>query len=230
MNPIAVIPARRGSKRIPNKNIKNFHGKPIIIYAIENAMNSGLFENVYVSTDDKEIAEIAKAHGAQVPWLRSNKLSDDFSSTIDVMEDFLTKLSNETLIPDYICCIYPCTPLLNESYLKQGLDLISTNKWDYVISALKSQLNPNRVFQVGPEGKLIIEKTAKFDLRTQDFNDYFSDAGQFYWGDKFSWIERKPIFNSKSTVIVFPPNSTIDIDTIDQWEFAENLYMYRKEG
>lgn len=227
MNPIAVIPARRGSKRIPNKNIKNFHGKPIIIYAIENAIRSGIFESVYVSTDDQEIAEIAKTHGAQVPWLRDKKLSNDFASTIDVMEDFLKKLSHNILIPDYICCIYPCTPLLNETYLRKGLDKISTNKWNYVISALKSELNPNRLFQLSSKGKMIIGKTSKFDSRTQDLDDYFSDAGQYYWGIKSAWIERKPIFDAKSGIILLPTNSVIDIDTMGQWVSAEYLYLHR---
>lgn len=143
---IAVIPARGGSKRIPRKNIKIFQGLPVIAYAINAAKESEVFDEVFVSTDDEEIAEVAESFGATIPWLRSKDLSDDYATTVSVMQDAVKRLKLNLMDLENICCIYPATPLLKPSFLSQGLEILESADWDYVFSGLKINTPPQRFF------------------------------------------------------------------------------------
>ena len=127
---IAIIPARGGSKRIPRKNIKLFHGLPVIVYAIKAAKESEIFDEVFVSTDDEEIAEVATSFGATIPWMRSKDLSDDHATTIHVMQDTVNKLSTNLIDLENICCVYPVTPLLRPNFLSQGFKTLQDGNWD----------------------------------------------------------------------------------------------------
>lgn len=221
---IAVIPARGGSKRIPRKNVKLFHGLPIISYAINTATKSGIFDKVVVSTDDAEIAEIAKSYGAEIPWMRSKELSGDHVTTISVMQDAAKKLGADFVGLENVCCIYPATPLLKTNFLSRGLDLLTDGGWNYVFSAVAVESHPHRFFSLTPSNgvKMLFPNFEK--SRTQDLESTYCDAGQFYWGTKKSWSAGLPILSMNSTILELPTNLTIDIDTISDWKIAENRY------
>lgn len=221
---IAVIPARGGSKRIPRKNIKLFRGVPIIAYAIKAAEESGIFDEILVSTDDEEIAEVASTFGAKVPWLRSSELSSDYVTTSEVMQDLVSKLKKELTNLENVCCIYPATPLLKPKYLLEGLQILQEAEWNYVFSALKIIEAPQRFFTISPTHGVEM-LFPEFELtRTQDLQITYCDAGQFYWGKKTSWESGQPIFSNKSTILELPKDFAVDIDTIDDWEHAERLF------
>lgn len=225
---IAVIPARGGSKRVPRKNIKLFHGLPIIAYAIKAAQESEIFDQIFVSTDDVEIAEIAVSFGATIPWVRSETLSDDFATTLSVMQDAVKKLKTNQIDLENICCIYPATPLLQPSSLKEGLKILEDGDWSYVFSAMKASTPPQRFFSLGTS-KGVEMLFPEYEItRTQDLDRYYSDAGQFYWGTASSWESGLPIFSRKSTILEIPSESAIDIDTPEDWHYAENLFSLIK--
>lgn len=221
---IAVIPARGGSKRIPRKNIKFFHGLPVIAYAIKAAKESGVFSKVFVSTDDEEIAEVAESFGATIPWLRPKDLSDDYATTVSVMQDAVKRLKMNLMDLENICCIYPATPLLKPSFLSQGLEILESADWDYVFSGLKISAPPQRFFSLGTSKEVKMLLPEFETTRTQDLAHVYQDAGQFYWGKKSSWESGLPIFSSKSTIFEIPSKSAVDIDTIEDWHYAEALF------
>ena len=221
---IAVIPARGGSKRIPRKNIKHFHGLPVIAYAIKAAKESGVFDEIYVSTDDEEIAEVATSFGAKVPWIRQPELSDDYATTISVLQDAVKKLETNLIELENICCIYPATPLLKPRFLSEGLKILENGDWDYVFSGLKTTSPPQRFFSLGISKGVEMLFPEHMTTRTQDLSNYYYDAGQFYWGRKTSWKSSLPIFSSKSTILEMPSESAVDIDTPEDWHYAEALF------
>ena len=221
---VAVIPARGGSKRIPRKNIKLFHGLPIIAYAIKVARESEIFDEIFVSTDDEEIAEVAMSFGATIPWMRPKNLSDDYATTVSVIQDAVKRLKINLINMENICCIYPATPLLKPSFLSEGLKVLKNGDWSYVFSALKASTPPQRLFSLGTS-KGVEMLFPQFEItRAQDLDHYYSDAGQFYWGSASSWETGLPIFSSKSTILEIPSESAIDIDTQEDWHYAENLF------
>jgi N-acylneuraminate cytidylyltransferase len=224
---IAIIPARGGSKRIAKKNIKFFLDLPLIAYAINGAKESKLFEHIIVSTDDQEIADVALDYGALVPWLRDSDLSDDYATTVSVMSDAVTRISSSVTGITEVCCIYPATPLLNPEYFSKGLETLISGKWDYVISALPVRARPEKLFSLDATKAIKLDNSEAENWRSQDLRSAFVDAGQFYWGTKQSWQRGLPIFSSRSTIFELPMYSTVDIDTLEDWEFAEQLYRIR---
>ena len=225
---IAVIPARGGSKRIPRKNIKPFHGIPVIAYAINVAQASGVFDEVFVSTDDEEIAEIAESFGATIPWLRTKDLSEDYTTTVSVIQDAVKKLKPKLNVLDYVCCIYPATPLLQPIYITQGLQILKDGDWDYVLSATRSESMPERLFSLGEANRVEMHFPENELIRTQDFLPSYHDAGQFYFGKSSSWESGLPIFSSKSSIIEIPRGLSIDVDTLDDWHYAELLFTMQR--
>jgi pseudaminic acid cytidylyltransferase len=227
---IAVIPARGGSKRISRKNIKLFHGLPIIAYAIKAAKESEIFDQIIVSTEDDEIAEIARSFGAKTPWIRSKDLSDDYANTASVMQDAVKKLNSYSDNLEDICCIYPATPFLSPRYLQDGLKILKEGDWDYVVSATKATTPPERSIFMG-EGREIMMRFPEHEkTRTQDFQTSYYDAGQFYWGKETSWKCNNPILSSKSTILELPRKFAIDIDTTDDWHYAEQIFRIYEKG
>ena len=228
---IAIIPARGGSKRIPRKNIKLFHGQPVIAYAIESARESGIFDEVIVSTDDDEIAEIALSFGAVVPWRRPKDLSGDYATTLNVMQDAVKKLDASLEDLRDICCIYPTVPLLKSSFISEGYRILQEGQWSYVFAGVKQKKSAARFFSVESSGGMEMLFPEHVDTRTQDLSDLYSDAGQFYWGKKSSWVNALPIFSKESTIVEIPWDSAVDIDTQDDWHYAEYLFQkLRKEN
>jgi N-acylneuraminate cytidylyltransferase len=221
---IAIIPARGGSKRIPKKNIKLFHGLPIIAYAIKVAHESGVFDEVFVSTDDAEIADISRKFGAIVPWMRSKDLSDDHTTTVSVMQDAVIKLESDMKALENVCCIYPATPLLRANFITQGLQMLSNDNWSYVFSGIRTNALPQRLFSLG-DSKGVEMLLPKYEsVRTQNLDQFYQDAGQFYWGHKNSWKDGLPIFTSKSTILEIPNDLAVDIDTPEDWHYAVTLF------
>jgi N-acylneuraminate cytidylyltransferase len=217
---LCIIPARGGSKRIPRKNIKDFLGKPIIAYSIEVALNSGLFDEVMVSTDDKEIAEIAIKYGAKVPFFRSKMNSNDFATTFDVIEEVLNNYMNENIEFENSCIIYPCAPLLNIRNLKLAFYKLVNDNFDSVWPIVKFGNSVQRSF------KTIGEKVVMFypefkNMRSQDLENAFYDPGQFYWIRNKSILSGGFIYSNNSSYIILDEIETQDIDNLNDWKLAE---------
>lgn len=225
---VAIIPARGGSKRIPRKNIKYFCDKPIIAYSIENAIKSNLFDKVIVSTDDFEIAEIAKQFGADVPFFRSNLLSDDFSTTHDVMTETITKLKQNGKTLEYACCLYATAPLVLVKDLKTGFELLKNKGFDLVLAASKFDSSIFRSFKLNSIGGLEMIYPEHYFSRSQDLPTVYHDAGQFYWAKAEYWLGKQEKFNSKMSIVEIPSWRTQDIDTESDWIRAETIFANLK--
>lgn len=216
---IAIIPARGGSKRIPRKNIKSFCGKPMIAYSIEAALNSGCFDRVVVSTDDSEIANIAVECGAEVPFIRPEKLSDDYSTTMDVIQHAILALNlNDN---DCVCCIYATAPFVTALFLKQGLEQLIKEDIDYTFSATEFSFPIQRAFKLNNAQRVELFQPEYENTRSQDLESAYHDAGQFYWGTVNAFSKGNPIFSKKSMPVILPIMHVQDIDTQSDWEIAE---------
>ncbi|MBU1659451.1 pseudaminic acid cytidylyltransferase [bacterium] len=221
-NAVAIIPARGKSKRIPHKNIKDFHGKPLIAYSIEAALRSGLFERVIVSTDDEEIAKVARRYGAQVPFMRPDALADDFTGTDAVTAHALHWLKENAQHYDFVCTIYATAPLLDEKYLIQGLQMLKNSDAINAFSCTSMPFPIQRTFKITQEGRCEMFFPQHYHTRSQDLEEAYQDAGQFYWSKigKSSDV----IFSSESIPIVLPRHLVQDIDTQEDWKRAEFMY------
>ena len=223
---VAVIPARGGSKRIPRKNIKLFHGKPIITYSIECALKSGCFDRVIVSTDDEEIADVARQYGAEVPFMRPAELSDDFATTLNVMAHATNWLLENHQDIENICCLYPTAPLILVEDLRQGLEkLTCSNAYNYVFSAVEYAFPVQRAITLQSD-KVSMLMPEFEQTRSQDLPKTYHDAGQFYWGKTRAFANKTPIFTGDSSIVVLPQTRVQDIDTLENWMFAESLYQH----
>lgn len=224
---VCIIPARGGSKRIPRKNIKDFYGKPLISYSIEIALKSNLFDKVIVSTDDQEIANIAKEYGAEVPFLRPEKLSDDFTGTGAVENHALKWLENNGFKYDFSCCIYATAPLIQEIYLKEAFQKLQNSDAVHCFSATSMPFPIWRTFKINSD-RCEMFWPENFLKRSQDLEEAYQDAGQFYWNN----LNKKSneIMLGKDTIpIVLPRYLVQDIDTLEDWETAEVLYEVLKK-
>jgi len=221
---IAIIPARGGSKRIPRKNIKLFHGKPLIAYSITTAINSGCFDKVIVSTDDAEIANISSRLGAEIPFLRPQSISDDFTTTLDVIKHALDWYEEKSIHIDRACCIYATAPFINESDLKKAYQLLLAEPLDYVFSATRYAFPIQRALKINSAGTIEMFQPEHIETRSQDLPAAYHDAGQFYWGTANAFREKRIIFGQHSKAILLPRKRVQDIDTPEDWELAEALY------
>jgi pseudaminic acid cytidylyltransferase len=224
MNNLAIIPARGGSKRIPRKNIKDFLGKPIIAYSIEAAVNSGLFNEVMVSTDDAEIAAIAKQYGATVPFIRSVENSNDFAATVDVLKEVeLNYQQEQNRIFDHICCIYPTAPLIKQAQLTEGIKLLIQDNLDVVFPIVEFSYPIWRGVEIF-EGKTKMVWPEYINSRSQDLKKVYHDAGQWYWyrPDKITYT----LFTKNTASVILKEEEVQDIDTLTDWSLAEIKYRY----
>lgn len=221
---IAIIPARGGSKRIPRKNIKNFHGKPLIAYSIEAARKSNCFDRIIVSTDDLEIAEIAKSYGAEVPFLRPEEIADDFATTLDVMKHAVSWCQENEMCVVNVCCIYATAPFLLPLYIQQGLKSLTTNSVKYAFSATSFPFPIQRAIKLGQNDQVNMFQPEHLNTRSQDLEEAYHDAGQFYWGTAEAFLEKAAFFAEHSIAIKLPRKRVQDIDTPEDWELAELLY------
>lgn len=220
MTSIAIITARGGSKRIPRKNIKDFCGKPIIGYSIEAAKRSRLFDEVMVSTDDKEIAEIAEHYGASVPFMRSAKNSDDFATTADVLREVLTEYEKRGYFFEWMCCLYPTAPFVTSEKLRDSFSYLQKSNADALVSVVRFSFPPQRCF-VFRDGLLSYKCPENAQTRSQDLEPLYHDAGQFYFWkvDKFANGMIK-----KTIPFILSDLEVQDIDNLSDWKLAELKY------
>jgi len=220
---IAVIPARGGSKRIPRKNIKVFRGKPMIAWPIEAAKASGLFEHVIVSTDDAEIASVAKQWGAQVPFVRPPELSDDRAGITEVVAHAAHWAKSAGWHLQSVCCLLATAPFLQTADLKRGLELLESGPWSYAFSATEYAAPIQRAFKRDAQGRVEMFFPEHFDTRSQDLPQALHDAAQFYWGRPEAWLQGRRIFDRHSTALALPRWRVQDIDTEEDWRRAETM-------
>ncbi|MEO8794319.1 MAG: pseudaminic acid cytidylyltransferase [Daejeonella sp.] len=229
MSNLAIIPARGGSKRIPRKNIKFFLGKPIIAYSIEAAIRSELFDEVMVSTDDEEIAEIAGSYGAKVPFLRSFENASDFSTTVEVIFEVLNCYKKQQIQFENGCCIYPTAPLINADRLKQGSELLEKGKFNTVFPVVEFSYPIWRSLKLRGNEKAEMFWPENLNKRSQDLEPAYHDAGQFYWFNCNTIAKEQNLFNGNSAVIRLNEMEVQDIDTMNDWRLAEMKYKILNE-
>ncbi|BFT64952.1 pseudaminic acid cytidylyltransferase [Pseudomonas moorei] len=231
MNSVAIIPARGGSKRIPRKNLKLFDGVPMIVRSIRTAIDSGLFSQVVVSTDDPAIAELARSAGAQVPFMRPAALADDFTGTAAVIAHALQALREQGQQFDYACCIYATAPLLQARFLKQGLQLLEQHPdRSFAFSVCDFGFPVQRALTVDDQGALTALYPEFRETRSQDLPAAYQDAGQFYWGRSKAWLNGEVLYSPASLPVILPRYLVQDIDTPEDWKRAEYLYAALKAG
>ncbi len=219
---IAVIPARGGSKRIPRKNIRPFAGKPIICWSISAAQDAGCFDRVVVSTDDLEIAQVAQSAGAEVPFLREAKLANDHTTTIPVVADAIVRLgvSADTAV----CCLYATAPFVRGKDLLKGLELLTEGAADYVVSVTSFSFPIQRALRRAASGEIEMFEPSNFAKRSQDLDEAWHDAGQFYWARAEVWTNPdSSLYRSNTFGLVLPRYRVQDIDSEEDWIRAETM-------
>lgn len=222
---IAVIPARGGSKRILGKNIREFAGKPLIAYSLAAAKESQLFDEVIVSTDSDDIAKVALAHGATYIIRRNNELANDHVGTFPVVKHAIKEYQSAVGEVDYVCCIYATAPFLSADRLKEGIRrLVSDTKKCFAFSVASFAFPVQRSIRLCDGGVAPVQPD-KIAMRSQDLEEYYHDAGQFYWGTTSAWLDNKATFAPHSIPVILPRYLVQDIDTPEDWERAE--FMYR---
>ena len=230
MKTIAIITARGGSKRIPRKNIKEFLGKPIIVYSIEAALASGIFDEVMVSTDDEEIARIAMEAGASVPFMRSAQTANDYATTTEVLLEVLREYEANGKTFDYMACLYPTNPFITPEKLKKAMKLISENDYAEVLPVVQFSFPPQRAYVLGEDDTLVYKWEEFKNSRSQDLEKMYHDAGQFYFYDVKKYIENEGV-KGKIYPLICPEHEVQDIDNEEDWKMAELKveYMRRSE-
>lgn len=227
-NAIAIITARGGSKRIPRKNIKEFCGKPILQYSIEAALASGIFDEVMVSTDDEEIAQVAKAAGANVPFMRSEKTSNDYATTADVLMEVVEEYQKAGQQFDYICCIYPTAPFVTAEKLQKAFSIIKEQNAAQLKPVIAYSFPPQRC-EVIRDGKLEMLHPEHRNTRSQDLEAYYHDCGQFYFYDTKELIKGKGTIVENVIPMVLSELEVQDIDNETDWKLAEIKYRMMVE-
>ena len=226
---LAIIPARGGSKRIPRKNIKDFCGKPIIAYSIETAIKSGLFDKVIVSTDDEEIAEVARNYGAETPFMRPEELADDYTGTTAVAKHAIEWYLEQGIEFENICLIYATAPFLCQKNLQLGLNSLLNESRDFCFSAAQYNFPVQRSLVITSAGNVTPLIESAIEHRSQDLELVIHDAGQFYWGRSHAFLNFGQIFACNSKPILIPSYLVQDIDTDDDWYRAQLLYKLKEE-
>lgn len=220
MKNLAIIPARGGSKRIPHKNIKEFHGKPIIAYSIEAALRSGLFNEVMVSTDDQEIAAIAKQYGASVPFMRSAETANDFATTADVLKEVLSEYNKRGVVFDNLCCIYATAPLIASQDIIEAYNRLSQVDYACVYPVVQFSYPIWRCLDVAEDGSMKRHWPEYENSRSQDLPKEYHDTGTFYWYK----LQQGTLASGKIGAIIVPEDRVQDIDTETDWKLAEMKY------
>ena len=223
MKAIAIITARGGSKRIPKKNIRDFCGKPILAYSIEAALQAGVFETVMVSTDSEEIARVALAYGAEVPFYRSEKTSGDYATTNDVLLEVLAEYEKRGQTFDLTCCIYPTAPFVTGKKLRNAVEQLSASDADTILGVVPFSFPPQRAMVVR-EGRLVFEYPEYLDTRSQDLVPHYHDAGQFSIMKTERYLVNRKVLLGKILPLVLDEMEVQDIDNETDWEIAEIKY------
>jgi N-acylneuraminate cytidylyltransferase len=221
---LAVIPARGGSKRIPRKNIKLFGGKPMIAWSIEAAIQSGCFDRIIVSTDDAEIADVARAYGAEVPFVRPPELSDDQTATIPVVAHAIQWISQQFGPVELACCLYATAPFIQSKDLQQGLNALQQSDALYALTVTNFAAPIQRSFRITQQQRIEMFNPDQYNTRSQDLEEAYHDAGQFYWGRAEAWLSSTPLHSEFAIPLLLPRYRVQDIDTMDDWIRAEMMF------
>ncbi len=222
---IAIIPARGGSKRIPRKNILPFCGQPMLAYAIQAAQQSGCFSKVVVSTDDEEIAEVARQLGAEVPFLRPASLADDHTGTTPVVIDTIQRLDQLGIQAEHYCCIYATVPLIQAADLRAAHDRLLASKAPFVYTVAEFGFPIQRAVRMDAQGRVTPFWPEQMTQRSQDLEPAYQDAGQFYWGSRAAWLGGISPVGGEGVGHILPRHRVVDIDTPEDWHLAELLYQ-----
>ncbi len=231
MSRIAIIPARGGSKRIPRKNIRHFHGRPIILYSIAAAQASGLFDEIWVSSEDQEIMSVAQSAGAKPLW-RTVGLEADEVGTQRVMQDALVRLVPTVRADDYACCIYPTAPMMTAGDLLAGFAALTKTDWDptYAMSVTAYPSPPQHSLWLAEGSAIVVDWPEDIDRRTQDLKPRYHDAGQWYWGRTSAFQRGEPLYSPATLGVPVPRVRAVDINTEEDWRLAELLYAALNNG
>lgn len=221
---LAVIPARGGSKRIPRKNVRPFFGRPMIAWSIEAARDSGCFDRIIVSTDDDEIASVAEAQGAEAPFRRPAALSDDYTGTSSVIAHATAWCKQASVDVSSVCCIYATAPFIHAQDLRDAYNTLEKQGCDFVFSVTSYAFPIQRAIRLTSSGRVEMFHPENFAVRSQDLEEAYHDAGQFYWGTASAWLEQRPIYSSGTVPFILPRYRVQDIDTLEDWERAELMF------
>lgn len=222
---VAIIPARGGSKRIPRKNIRRFNGRPLLAYSIAAALESCCFDRVIVSTEDQEVAEVARCEGAEVPFVRPAALADDYVGTVPIIVHALQWLRDRGDAPDLACCLYATAPLLKAEDLRRGMELLrAAPEKQFAFSVTSFPFPIQRAVRLTADGGVEPFQPECIPMRSQDLEEAYHDAGQFYWGRTEAFLRKLPIFARHSLPVILPRHRVQDIDTPEDWVRAEYLH------
>lgn len=224
MKRLAVIPARGGSKRIPRKNLRPFAGRPIIAHSIAAARDSGLFDVVLVSTDDEEIAAVAREHGADVPFLRPRELGDDHTGTQAVVKQAIEAVAAWQAMPEQVCCLYATAPFVRARDLADGLARLDASQADFAFSVTSFAFPIQRALRLDAEGRIGMFWPEHMGTRSQDLEHAWHDAGQFYWGRAAAFLADVPLYSKAAVAVPLPRHRVQDIDTEEDWRRAELMF------
>lgn len=225
---ICVIPARGGSKRIPGKNTLEFCGKPILAWSIEAAIGADCFERIIVTTDNEVIADLARRLGAEIPFMRPASLADDHTGTVDVVRHAAQWLHDHDCSFDYLCCIYATAPFTTPEDIRRGLEVLQRESCDYAISVTSFPFPIQRAVRVSEQNRLAMLHPEHLETRSQDLQESYHDAGQFYWGTAAAWHGGNPLFCGNSAPVYIPRHRVQDIDTLEDWTRAEALFRVNR--
>lgn len=221
MTTIAIIPARGGSKRIPQKNVRLFNGKPIIAYSIEAALAAGCFDKVMVSTDDGHVAEVALIYGASVPFMRSAENSSDSAGLADAAIEAVSRYESEFGSVENICLVLATAPFVSAERIVQGFKALEESGMDAAIPVVRFSFPPQRGFRIDSRGRALMLHPELYARRSQDLEPVFHDCGQFYWIRKEALFREKRFFVENTLAIELPESEVQDIDTEEDWQLAE---------
>lgn len=228
MKALAIITARGGSKRIPRKNIKEFCNKPIIAYSIEAALLSGCFSTVMCSTDDEEIAAIAKQYGAEVPFYRSPETSNDYATTADVLKEVIAEYEKREITFDYFCCLYPTAPFVSPEKIRYGYDMMIEKNANGAMPVVQFSYPIQRALKID-DNKISMIQPEHLKSRSQDLMKTYHDAGQYYWYKVDAFRNEQNIMMLNPIAIITPEDEVQDIDTLEDWKMAEIKYELLKK-
>jgi|LauGreDrversion4_2_1035121.scaffolds.fasta_scaffold15569_4 pseudaminic acid cytidylyltransferase len=221
---VAVLPARGGSKRIPRKNLRDFCGMPMLSWPITTALESRCFDRVIVSTDDEEIAQVARGLGAEVPFLRPTELADDYTPTLPVIVHAIETLTDQGVEPAMVCCLYPTAAFVQAEDLRRGMEILLAEGCDYAVSVTDYAYPVQRALRVTEAGRIAMALPEYLATRSQDLPLRLHDAGQFYWGRTAAWTAGKALLSDAAAPVLLPRHRVQDIDTEQDWERAEWLF------
>ncbi len=227
---LCVIPARGGSKRIPRKNIKLFSGKPIIAYSIEAALESGCFDHVIVSTDDEAIATVASTYGAEVPFLRPQRLADDHTGTLPVIKHAVEWFEQQGYSVDNACCIYATAPFVDAELVRSTFQQFQSSGTDYCFTVTTFSFPIQRAVKITAQNRLEMFSSQYAETRSQDLEEAYHDAGQLYWGRTQAFKAMLPLFSHSSSPFILPRYRVQDIDTLEDWYRAEMMYQVLRQA